>query len=43
LFEDRVFKHHEDKLFVTSFSKKLSLKLDKKAKKDVEILSKYIV
>lgn len=43
LFENRVFKHNIDKLFVTSFSQKLSLKLDKKAKKDVEILSKYIV
>jgi HD superfamily phosphodiesterase len=43
LFEDRVFKHRKDKLFVTNYSKKLSIQLHKKAKKDVEILTKYIV
>jgi len=43
LFDDRVFKHKTDKLFVTNFSKKLSIKLHRKAKTDVEILSKYIV
>jgi len=43
LFEDRVFKHRTDKLFVTNFSKKLSIQLHKKAKKDVQILTKYIV
>lgn len=42
LFNNRVFKHKTDKLFVTSFSKKLSLKLHKKAKKDVEILRKIM-
>ena len=43
LFENRVFKHLTDKLFVTSFSKKLSIQLHKKAKKDVDILNKYIM
>ena len=43
LFENRVFKHRIDKLFVTNFSKKLSLQLHKKAKKDVQILTKYIL
>ena len=43
LFDDRVFKHRTDKLFVTNYSKKLSKKLHKKATKDVEILTKYIV
>lgn len=43
LFEERVFKHRADKLFVTNYSKKLSIQLHKKAKKDVEIISKYIV
>ena len=43
LFEDRVFKHKSDKLFVTNYSKRVSMQLHKKAKKDVEILSKYIV
>ena len=43
LFDDRVFKHRTDKLFVTNYSKKLSKHLHKKAKKDVEILTKYIV
>jgi len=43
LFEDRVFKHKTDKLFVTNYSKRVSMQLHKKAKKDVEILSKYIV
>ena len=43
LFEERVFKHRTDKLFVTNYSKKLSIQLHKKAKKDVEIISKYIV
>jgi hypothetical protein len=43
LFEDRVFKHRKDKLFVTNYSKKLSIQLHKKAKKDVEILTKYIM
>ena len=42
LFEIRVLKHKQDKLFVTNFSKKLSLQLHKKAKKDIEILVKNI-
>jgi hypothetical protein len=43
LFDDRVFKHRTDKLFVTNYSKKLSKHLHKKAKKDVEILTKFLV
>lgn len=43
LFDERVFKHRTDKLFVTNYSKKLSKQLHKKATKDVEILTKYIV
>ena len=43
LFDNRVFKHRTDNLFVTNYSKKLSKKLHKKATKDVEILTKYIV
>jgi len=42
LFENRVFKHRTDKLFVTSFSKKLSIQLHKKAKKDVDILTRSL-
>jgi hypothetical protein len=42
LFDERVFKHNKDKLFVTNYSKRISKQLHKKAKKDVEILSKYI-
>ena len=42
LFEIRVLKHKQDKLFVTKFSKKLSSQLHKKAKKDIEILVKNI-
>jgi len=42
LFENRVFKHIKDKLFVTNFSKKLCVKLHKKAKKDVFILQKVL-
>lgn len=38
LFDYRVFKMRQDHLFKTEYSKKLSLKLHKKAKKDVEIL-----
>jgi HD superfamily phosphodiesterase len=40
LFENRVFKHRKDKLFVTNFSKKISIQLHKKAKKDVDMLQK---
>lgn len=42
LFENRVFKHRKDKLFITKFSKKLSLQLHKKAKKDIDILTRCI-
>ena len=42
LFEHRVFRHRKDRLFVTNYSKKLSVKLHKKAKKDVEVLVKNI-
>jgi HD superfamily phosphodiesterase len=42
LFEHRVFRHRKDRLFVTNYSKKLSIKLHKKAKKDVEVLVKNI-
>ena len=38
LFEHRVFRHRKDRLFVTNYSKKLSVKLHKKAKKDIDIL-----
>ena len=39
LFDYRVFKMRQDKLFITDFSKRESLKLHRKAKKDVENLS----
>lgn len=42
LFEHRVLKHRKDRLFVTNYSKKLSIKLHKKAKKDIEVLVKNI-
>jgi hypothetical protein len=42
LFENRVFKHRKDKLFVTKFAKKLSIQLHKKAKKDVDMLQKVL-
>ena len=42
LFDNRVLKHRKDKLFVTNYSKKLSVNLHKKAKKDIEILFKSI-
>ena len=42
LFDNRVLKHRKDKLFVTIYSKKLSVNLHKKAKKDIEILVKSI-
>jgi hypothetical protein len=40
LFDYRVFKMRKDKLFVTDYSKCESLKLHRKAKKDVKSLSK---
>ena len=42
LFDNRVLNHRKDKLFVTNYSKKLSVNLHKKAKKDIEILVKSI-
>ena len=42
LFDNRVLKHRKDKLFVTNYSKKLSVNLHKKAKKDIEILVRSI-
>ena len=42
LFDHRVLKHRQDKLFVTGFSKKLSIQLHKKAKKDIDILLRSI-
>lgn len=42
LFENRVLQHRKDKLFITKFSKKLSLQLHKKAKKDIDILTRNI-
>ena len=39
LFEKRVFRMRRDKLFTTSYAKKESLKLHRKAKKDVEKLT----
>ena len=42
LFECRVFRHRKDQLFITNYSKKLSIKLHKKAKKDIEALIKNI-
>jgi len=42
LFENRVLQHRKDKLFITKFSKKISLQLHKKAKKDIDILTRNI-
>ena len=42
LFENRVFRMREDKLFKTNYSKKESLKLHKKASIDVESLKNAI-
>jgi HD superfamily phosphodiesterase len=42
LFENRVFKHIKDKLFITNFAKKMCVQLHKKAKKDVAILQKVL-
>jgi len=38
LFDSRVLKYRSDKLFITPYSKKESLKLHKKAKKEIENL-----
>jgi len=43
LFDSRVFKMREDKLFITHFSKEESNKLHKKAKRDIEILKNIII
>lgn len=40
LFDNRVFRMRQDRLFKTAYSKKESLKMHKKAKKDVEGLLK---
>jgi len=42
LFENRVLQHRKDKLFITKFSKKLSLQLHKNAKKDIDILTRNL-
>ena len=42
LFDYRVFKMRKEKLFITNFSKRESLKLHRNAKKDVEILSEIL-
>lgn len=42
LFDNRVFRMRQDKLFKTAYSRKESLKFHKKAKKDVEGLIKII-
>ena len=38
LFENRVLKYRSDKLFITDYSKKLSLQLHKKTLKEIKIL-----
>ena len=42
LFDYRVFRMRQDRLFVTKFSKKESLKLHKKAKKSVDVLKEIL-
>jgi uncharacterized C2H2 Zn-finger protein len=42
LFDYRVFRMRQDRLFVTKYSKKESLKLHKKAKKNVEVLREIL-
>jgi len=42
LFDNRVFKMRSDRLFKTEYSRKESLKLHKKAKRDVTSLKKYL-
>ena len=42
LFDYRVFAMRKDKLFVTNYAKRESLKLHRKAEKDVEILSEIL-
>lgn len=42
LFDNRVFRMRQDKLFKTAYSRKLSLKLHKKAKTDVESLKEIL-
>ena len=42
LFENRVLQHIKDELFITKFSKKLSLQLHKKAEKDIDILTRNL-
>ena len=42
LFDERVFKMKKQKLFITDFSKKESMKLHKKAKKDIKLLKNIL-
>ena len=42
LFDNRVFRMRQDRLFITNYSKKESLKLHKKAKTDVESLKNIL-
>jgi HD superfamily phosphodiesterase len=42
LFKNRVLRHRKDRLIITTFSKKLSIKLDKKAKSDIDILTRNL-
>lgn len=42
LFDNRVFRMRQDRLFKTAYSKKESLKMHKRAKKDVEQLIKIL-
>ena len=42
LFDSRVLKYRQDKLFVTKFSKNRSLQLHKKTLKDVEIMNSLL-
>ena len=37
LFENRMFKHNDDQLFITEYSKKLSIELEKEARERIKI------
>jgi hypothetical protein len=43
LFDERVFKMRKDRLFKTNYSKKESLRLHKKAEKDIASLRNLIL
>lgn len=43
LFESRILKYKSDNLFLTQYSKKESLKLHKKAEKELEFLKKHLI